>query len=157
MHGPSEEFASGARHNIPCSVASNSLLTSSPKLHDCGENRIEYAACRTVLPFKYRPVVARRCHHRDAAAHSWFLALSIARPRNVNRATHSFPCPRELTSSCLARRGTALPMQLDEIGNTGCPGPMPSRRCVPPFGAGRNSHAAALVVSTTDCFKLFHF
>jgi hypothetical protein len=57
----------------------------------------------------------------------------------------------------LAARGTALPMQLDEISNAGLPGPIPSRRRVPPFGAGRNSYTPPLSVSATDSFKLSHF
>jgi hypothetical protein len=38
-------------------------------------SEVEYAACRRVLSFKYRPIVARRCHHRNAADRNWFLAL----------------------------------------------------------------------------------
>jgi hypothetical protein len=59
----------------------------------------EYAACRTVLPFKYRAIVARRDHHSDAGDRNWFLALSNARPRYINRANHSVRRPREVMAS----------------------------------------------------------
>jgi hypothetical protein len=61
----------------------------------------EYAACRRVLPFKYRPVVAHCGHHRDAADRNWFLALSAPGPRYINRTTHSLRHPRQVMVSRL--------------------------------------------------------
>jgi hypothetical protein len=48
-------------------------------------------------------------------------------------------------------------MQLDEISKAGLPGPIPPRRPFPPFEVGLKVYTAPLLVSTTDCFKLFHF
>jgi hypothetical protein len=89
------------------------ILTTTPqrrlnsiRLMGRGIESKEYAPCRTVLPFKYRPIVARSRHRRDAADRIGFLALSIARPRYVNRATHSLPRPREVMASrSLSMRG----------------------------------------------------
>ena len=85
-------------------VASRRSIDGGPGWPDLLRRGIqfkEHAACRTVLPFKYCPIVARRLHHRDAADRNWFLALPFARPWYVHRA---LPRLRQVMASRLHTR-----------------------------------------------------
>ena len=97
-------------------------MKSSPS-KDSAEHlrlKLSYATRRTVLPFKYRAIVGQRVHRRDAADRNWFLALSLASTRYVNRATHSFPrqvmASRNLSmfvgSHCIGEQQLAPPADL---------------------------------------------
>jgi hypothetical protein len=57
-------------------------------------------ACRRVLSSKYRSIAARRDHHH-AGGRNWFLALSSARPRYINRTIQSRP--HQMMTSLLSR------------------------------------------------------
>jgi hypothetical protein len=52
------------------------------------ENEGPAANSRRVLPFKYRPIVTQRRHHRDDGAGNWLLALPFIRARYFNRTIH---------------------------------------------------------------------
>jgi hypothetical protein len=66
---------------------------------------IDYATRRTVLRFKYRPLVAHRVHYRDGAYSNWCLDLSSAGSRYVNRTTLWKPLgPQSRSRSHVLRR-----------------------------------------------------
>lgn len=106
FNGAAWPALSRCRRSISASISSTIASRSMPEIIGAsvvaaGIELKEYAACRTVLPFKYRPIVAQRVHHCDATDRNWFLALPLAGSRWVNRATHSLP---PLTSD-VARHG----------------------------------------------------